>query len=239
MNSWMTPRPVVVDARQTVAMCRRLVADAAIRHLPVVEDGWLVGVLHAVTLDGAEDAAEAGDLETVSAPMVSAEAPLDEVLEALAGTSCDVVVVTEGGRPVGIFSEHDAVRIAVEQLPSAVRVDRWMTRPLSTIDASASAIEARARFGAELQRHLLAMLDGRPYGVLSWRDVQNAADLACVAECVRPVQFRVPHDAPLADAARHMANHRIGALPVMRDGEVVGIVSRSDVLAALREHHVG
>ena len=41
----MTPNPVVVDARSTVEQCLRIMNQAKCRHLSVVSDGNLVGIL--------------------------------------------------------------------------------------------------------------------------------------------------------------------------------------------------
>ena len=41
----MTPNPVVVDANSTVEQCLRIMNQAKCRHLPVVRDGNLVGIL--------------------------------------------------------------------------------------------------------------------------------------------------------------------------------------------------
>jgi len=41
----MTPNPVVVDAHSTVEQCLRIMNQAKCRHLPVVSDGNLVGIL--------------------------------------------------------------------------------------------------------------------------------------------------------------------------------------------------
>ena len=45
----------------------------------------------------------------------------------------------------------------------------------------------------------------------------------------------VEPDTPLADAARLLRRERIGALPVVSAGRVVGIVTRSDLLEALAQ----
>jgi CBS domain-containing protein len=41
---------------------------------------------------------------------------------------------------------------------------------------------------------------------------------------------------PVADAVRVLASKRIGALPVLRDGRVAGIVSERDVIYRLADH---
>lgn len=41
---------------------------------------------------------------------------------------------------------------------------------------------------------------------------------------------------PVSEVVRTLAARRIGALPVMRDGKVVGIVSERDVIYRLADH---
>jgi CBS domain-containing protein len=43
-------------------------------------------------------------------------------------------------------------------------------------------------------------------------------------------------DAPLFEAIRLLGEKRIGALPVVEEGRIVGIVSERDVIYCLREH---
>jgi CBS domain-containing protein len=43
-------------------------------------------------------------------------------------------------------------------------------------------------------------------------------------------------EAPLHDAVRKLGEKRIGALPVVEDGRIVGIVSERDVIYCLRDH---
>ncbi len=63
--------------------------------------------------------------------------------------------------------------------------------------------------------------DARKRGGLTARDLMT-----------RPVRT-VEEDAPLREAARLMAQWRVNRLPVVREGRLVGIVSRADVIKAL------
>jgi acetoin utilization protein AcuB len=45
----------------------------------------------------------------------------------------------------------------------------------------------------------------------------------------------VEHDDPIEEAARLMVDHRIGGLPVMRDGNLVGIITETDIFKAFME----
>ncbi len=45
----------------------------------------------------------------------------------------------------------------------------------------------------------------------------------------------VTEDTPIEEAARIMADHKIGGLPVMRDGRLVGIITETDIFKILLE----
>jgi len=45
----------------------------------------------------------------------------------------------------------------------------------------------------------------------------------------------VEHDDPIEEAARLMIDHRIGGLPVMREGNLVGIITETDIFKAFME----
>lgn len=237
LTDWMTPEPITVDVDTPLERCRALLSEGRIRHLPVLEGGWLIGVLDGVSIEGAtEETRTAGDLTVRRAPSMALGAEPKEVLAALQDTDNDVVILTDEGRPAGLFSEHDAVRLGAEHLQTELTLERYATRSLATIDANATAEEARQRFAAEVQRHLIVLHDGRLYAILSWRDVENTAEGMLVSECVRPVQWRIGWSSSLKDAASTMASNHIGALPIVDPaGNVEGILTRTDVMTALLE----
>jgi CBS-domain-containing membrane protein len=59
---------------------------------------------------------------------------------------------------------------------------------------------------------------------------RRSSRLACAV-------ITVPEEAPLAEIARALEAHRIKRMPVVRDGRLVGIVSRADVLRGLASLH--
>jgi len=60
-----------------------------------------------------------------------------------------------------------------------------------------------------------------------------------VGSCMTPNPITVEPSMLIAEAARVMRNHKIGGLPVIADGQLVGIVTDTDLLdfmIALLEH---
>jgi acetoin utilization protein AcuB len=95
-------------------------------------------------------------------------------------------------------------------------------------------------------RHLPVLADGRLVGIVSDRDLKLAMaspaaslvthqltyllDPLTVDEIMTRAVITVTPDWPVEEAARLMAREKISALPVTRDGRLVGIVTETDVI---------
>lgn len=89
-------------------------------------------------------------------------------------------------------------------------------------------------------RRALPVVDGdRLLGMVSLTDVrrvpQSAWGTATLREIMTPAPLSTAKpDMSLSDAMRLMADKDVHQLPVMRDGRVVGLLNRADVLRSLR-----
>lgn len=119
IRDYMTPSPVTIAADLTLAQARERMFRSDVRHLPVVDDGELVGILSQRDVALAE--ALVGDLERVpvrEAMRVPAftcgpSARLDVVAAAMAAHKYGAAVVVERddpGRVIGVFTTVDALR---------------------------------------------------------------------------------------------------------------------------------
>jgi CBS domain-containing protein len=133
-------------------------------------------------------------------------------------------------------------------------VSMWMTRGVAVIPATMTIADAAAEMSCRDVRRLPVVEPGlggpRLVGIVSLIDLVRAfpADvnpLSPVAADRGPRQpvagimtrdpLTIAPDAPLEEAARMMLEHRIGGLPVVRDGAIVGILTESDIFRALVE----
>lgn len=130
----MTPNPVFVTPDATVADVWDLMRERAIRHVPVIEGGTLVGMLsdrdlahfdmaHLLTVEGAEALRRAlgtpvGKLMSVDVVAVNPEAELDEVVDLLIEHRVGAlpVVRPESGELVGIVSYIDVLEALRDSL---------------------------------------------------------------------------------------------------------------------------
>ena len=111
---------------------------------------------------------------------------------------------------------------------------------IATVDANASSLEALQMFN---QKHIGSLLvtdnDGSLTGILSERDILSrfaqVADGITVGRIMTPrADIIVAQSRDTIESAMSaMTEHRVRHLPVLEDGELVGVVSIGDLLKAV------
>ena len=142
-------------------------------------------------------------------------------------------------------------------------VSMWMTRELETIAASATLAAIATRMSRRKIRRLPVVSEsaGGPklLGIVTHSDVLhafpaninpfavNATDgMAAIeaaagqsritaADLMTRDPFVTAPDAPIESAARFMRDHKIGALPVVSQHVLVGLITESDIFRAMVE----
>jgi acetoin utilization protein AcuB len=128
-------------------------------------------------------------------------------------------------------------------------VRQFMTSPVTSLPSSARLLDAGLLLRAGRIRHIPIIDDGKLVGILSDRDIQRctpslltrvtADEYNAIFEDtpVARVMSRDPQhispDTPLHAAATLLREHKLGCLPVVENGQVVGIITKDDMLAAL------
>lgn len=122
-----------------------------------------------------------------------------------------------------------------------MKVRDWMTRDVLCVSPSATAREAFERMAEAGTRHVLVQGQEDLVGMVSNRDLvrvtfQNSGQVLDLDGCTAadimtpsPLLAIGPDDS-LADAARLLDEHQISALPVLEEGNVVGVLTTSDLL---------
>jgi acetoin utilization protein AcuB len=136
-----------------------------------------------------------------------------------------------------------------------MKVRDLMTSKPITVDPEMPMLDARQRMVAERIRHLVVVEDTRVVGIVTDRDIRlnlpSPATSLSVWEMnyllskltVGSVMSRsvlvVDPDRPVAEAAHIMIEHKIGALPVVEAGRLVGIVTESDFVRVVARADLG
>jgi len=136
-----------------------------------------------------------------------------------------------------------------DDLPNENRVGAWMNPPDYTIGSHELVDEAFKLMQRQNIRHLLVVDNDELVGVVTDRDLRHqeleADEITSVSEIYRVGQklkvedvmtdqvITATADDLTADAARIMVENKINCLPVVDDDKVIGILTSSDLLAAL------
>ena len=117
VKSVMSPFPYSITSIESLDRAAEMMASHGIRHLPVVDDERLVGVISARDLSRAgEGARSVRDVAHLEAYVVDLSTPIDRVLLHMAEEHIDAALVVKKGRLVGIFTFTDACQQFAECL---------------------------------------------------------------------------------------------------------------------------
>jgi acetoin utilization protein AcuB len=126
--SVMTPFPHTIEASCSIHEARALMTSQGIRHLPVVSEGQLVGMLSdrdlklafAVAGGGETDETlHVGDVCNLEAYVAEYNTPVDQVIMHMAEARVGSALITRAGKLVGVLTTTDVCRSYAELLKIA------------------------------------------------------------------------------------------------------------------------
>jgi acetoin utilization protein AcuB len=128
VRKFMTTTPFTVEPGAVLSAAHSLMKEKHIRHLPVCEGTKVVGMLSDGDLYRAEsitgvDASKVtiSDIMTPKPYTVSPDAPIDEVVQEMAGKKFGSAVVVDNGKVVGMFTATDALSAFAELLQTRLK----------------------------------------------------------------------------------------------------------------------
>lgn len=123
VSKYMTPAPQFIGPERTLADARAMMEEQDIRHLPVVKDERLLGLLtdrdvHLIESLRDVEASQVvvADAMGTSVYSVGPDAALDDVVAEMAEHKYGSTIVMEHGKVVGIFTTVDVCRALAELL---------------------------------------------------------------------------------------------------------------------------
>jgi len=127
-------------------------------------------------------------------------------------------------------------------------VANWMTKSVLTIKPHDTLKQAREIMTKHRVNQLPVVVDDKVVGIVTDRDIRDAypssmrllrgkdidefADSHTVEEVMTYNVITSSSDASLREAAQRLRKQRFGAVPIVDHGQLVGIITRSDLLDA-------
>ena len=124
-------------------------------------------------------------------------------------------------------------------------VGNRMSQPVVSVSPDMTLPEAFTMMKDKNIRRLVVVKDGKMVGLVSKNDLEHAMPTKATSLSIREINYLIDkikvkdvmqkdvvtttEDTPIEAAAQLMVEHKISALPVMRNGEVAGIITESDL----------
>jgi acetoin utilization protein AcuB len=122
----MTRDVVVISPTVGVRAARRLMQRMNIRHLPVVADGKLIGILSDRDLldYGPDEPGTCGQVMTSPPVTCAPDSPVSLLATMMLEHKIDSIPVVQNGRLIGLVTSTDLITLLVERAPAhALRFD--------------------------------------------------------------------------------------------------------------------
>lgn len=116
-----------------------------------------------------------------------------------------------------------------------------MTRKVLTTNSEASVQEvARLLSRERISGAPVVTAEGVLIGIVTEADLIDKVDRdgLHVADIMSREIIAVQEDTPVTEIAKLLAQHKIKRVPVLRDGQLVGIVSRADIVGAISDGYI-
>jgi acetoin utilization protein AcuB len=127
-----------------------------------------------------------------------------------------------------------------------------MSREMVTISPATTILDAMALMESKKIRRLPVMDKGRMVGIVTLLDLVRAAPSAALSLSIWELNYymiaklpvrdvmakdvkTVSPDVPIDEAAILMREHHIGGLPVVKDGQLIGLITETDIFTAFLE----
>ncbi len=130
-------------------------------------------------------------------------------------------------------------------------VNERMAHPVITVSPDMPIMDALRLMESEHIRRAPVVKDNKLVGIVAQTDLLNASpspvtslsvweihDLVSritIKKVMTPKVITIQEDIPIEEAARLMADHKIGGLPVMHGDKIIGIITETDIFKILLE----
>ncbi len=117
--------------------------------------------------------------------------------------------VVDEGKVVGIVTEADVLKLL--EVPEHGGL--WLPSPFEVFE-----IPIRELINWEDTKHMLTDIGSKP-----------------ISDIMESEVYAISADSSIEDASSIMVKHKVNRLPVLDDGELVGIITRGDIIRGLAE----
>ncbi|OGQ99421.1 MAG: hypothetical protein A2521_12750 [Deltaproteobacteria bacterium RIFOXYD12_FULL_57_12] len=170
---------------------------------------------------------------------VTAGSSVRQLLQAMRRNHNGVVVVLEGGRPIGIMTERDIVGLLHAGVDMDTSIDRYARKPLvQTLGERKISYAVNLMVENNIRRLIVIDNNGEFLGVVTQKDLfqhmeddfsQTTIKVRHILDRRRPL-VATTQEETISQVLAKMVSARISSVPVIEDRRAVGIITEKDIL---------
>ena len=142
------------------------------------------------------------------------------------------------GTLVGIITASDLIKSLPDVPETEVKVDDLMTKDVVTADEQNTVLAIARTMGRERIGSVLIIREGEPFGIFTERDLLTSflatgrtLFTEVGLECSTPITA-ITAETSVHRAAATMATNHVRRLPIIRDNNIIGIITARDLVEA-------
>ena len=177
--------------------------------------------------------------EGMSAPLITI--PSDITVKEAAKTMMikkGRLVVYQDEQLVGIVTTSDLVKVLPECPETIVSCNEYMTKKVVSVDENTTIMDVATIMGEKRIGSVIVNRDGEPLGIFTERDLltnfltEGKTLQSKVGESASSPLVTIPTGTSVHQAAYIMATKHVRRLPVMKENNMVGIITARDLVEA-------
>ena len=240
----MSKNPLTINEEASMEKAAEIMGKKHIGSLIVLREGKPWGIvterdLLSRVLAKDKDYKKVKVKDAMSTPLIIIEP--DATIKEAAKKMIDMkgrLVVFEGKKMVGIVTASDLIKSLPESPETSLKVDEFMTKKVISVDEDITIKEGAQIMGEKRIGSVLVNRNGEHYGIFTERDLLSSflakgKNLyAMVGPAASSPIITIPSGTTIHKAAYTMAQKHIRRLPVVKDKEMIGIITARDLVEA-------
>jgi PAS domain S-box-containing protein len=176
---------------------------------------------------------------------VSPTTPVSEAIRTMRSKNISCIVVVEGNKPIGIFTERNVVQVLAEWGADFDNreIRELMSTPVVTANKNTEMYTAYNLLVTHKIRRLVIVDDkNHAIGVVTQSNLieylgyEYFVEIKKVSEVMTKILFTISKDMTVSQALSDMARESLSCLVVVQDDRPVGILTERDVARMLVDH---
>ncbi|MEK9148872.1 MAG: CBS domain-containing protein, partial [Candidatus Desantisbacteria bacterium] len=176
------------------------------------------------------------DILVTNVVSVPPQTSISEAIQLMGKEEISSLIISVDKKPLGIFTEKDAVRVLHDGLSLERRIDEVMTSPILSAVLDMNIYQAHEMFERHKIRHLVVVEEsGNIAGVVTISDIINnlsaeyLLELKDISRLITRNVITCKKATPLSEAIRKMVELSISCIVVEEDKKPLGILTERDI----------